>query len=146
MAMPADSREYRDQLTRLILELQAHQATLLELRRGYGVFVFTGGEVPTGQCGFGAIDSYLKCPFASEQVSTGDVGRYGQLVSTVLSLGQRPLPPRPRTLRCRHQIAEVFTRESSEARSLGTTLESAFRCLLEELGPLLPVQATGGVS
>jgi hypothetical protein len=126
----------------MIRELRANQATLVALRSGYGVFAFTGGELPTGQCGLEAIVSYLKCPFATDRVSTGEVDRYGHLVVAVMRLGQETLPPRPRTLRCRHQIAEAFIRVSSEARSLGAALESTFSGLLRELGPLLHGQAT----
>lgn len=146
MTMPVDLRDCRDQITAILKELEADQAAFLELRRGYGVFAFTGGEVPTRHRGLGAIAAYLNNPFAAERVFTGDVDRYGHLVSTVMGLGQGSLPPRPRTLRCRHQIAETFARTASEASRLGTALTSVFRCLLEELGPLLPVQATGRVS
>jgi hypothetical protein len=131
MAIPAEVWEYRGQLTGMILELQANQATLDELVNWYGVFVFTGGDVPKGRWCLVAIISYLERPFATDHVSTGEVERYRHLVEAIMELGQA-VAAGPRTLRCRHDIAHTFSRASSEIRTLGSTLESALTKVLKE--------------
>jgi hypothetical protein len=131
MAIPAAVWEYRGQLRRMILELQANRATLDELVNWYGVFAFTGGDVPKGRWCLVAMISYLERPFATDCISTGEVERYGHLVEAIVELGQR-IPAGPRTLRCRHEMADMFGQASSEIRTLGTALESALANVLKE--------------
>ena len=135
MALPAELRKYRELLTAMILELQTNQTTLNELLNWYGVFLFTGGDVPRRQCDLVATTSYLEHSFATDRISTAEVDRYRHSVQTLMELGQAIVAPRPRTLRCRHDIADAFSRVSSEIRALGTTLASALTKLLRELEP-----------
>ena len=131
MAIPAEVREYRGQLTGMILELQANQATLDEQANRYGVFAFTGGDVPKGRWCLVAMISYLERPFATDRISTGEVKRYRHLVEAIVELGQG-MAAGPRTLRCRHDIADTFSRASSAIQTLGSTLESALKKVLKE--------------
>jgi hypothetical protein len=132
MALPAELRKHPGLLTAMIRELQTNEATLDELANSYGVFVFTGGDVPRGRCGLGATTSYLEHPFATDRIATADVDRYRQSVQTLMELGQ-DIARRPKTLRCRHDMGVVFGRVSSEIRALGTALESALTKLLGKL-------------
>ena len=132
MTLPTELREDRELLTAMILELQTNQATLNELRNWYGVFLFTGGDVPQRQCDLVAMTSYLERPFATDRISTGEVKHYGHLVETLMELGQGIAEPRPKTLRCRHDMADAFSRASSEIQTLGGTLESALTQLSKE--------------
>lgn len=131
MALPVELRNCRKQLTGLILELQTNQATLKELLDWYGVFAFTGGDVPRGRYSLVGITSYLERPCATNRISTGEVERYGHLVEAVTELGQG-VAAGPRTLRCRHDMADAFGRVASEIRTLGSTLESALTKVLKE--------------
>lgn len=131
MAIPAEMWEYRGQLTGMILELRANQATLDELVNWYGVFVFTGGDVPKGRWCLVAMISYLERPFATDRISTGEVERYKHLVEAIMKLGQG-IAAGPRTLRCRHDIADTFSRASSAVQALGSTLQSALTKVLKE--------------
>jgi hypothetical protein len=131
MAILAEVRGHRGQLIGMILELQANQATLDELVHWHGVFAFTGGDIPKGRWCLVAVTSYLERPFATDCISTGEVERYGHLAEAIMELGQG-IETGPRTLRCRHRIADTFRQASSEIRTLGTTLESAFIRLLKE--------------
>ena len=78
-----------------------------------------------------AMISYLERPFATDGISTGEVERYGHLVEAIMELGQG-IAAGPRTLRCRHEIADMFGQASSEIRTLGSTLESALTKVLKE--------------
>ena len=131
MALPDELRTYRKELTAMILELQANQAALKGLLDWYGVFAFTGGDVPRGRYSLVGITSYLERPFATSRISTAEVERYGHLVEAVVELGQGPAAG-PRTLRCRHDLADAFGRVASEIQTLGSTLESALTKALKE--------------
>ncbi len=135
--VPADVRNYREQLTGMMLELQANQAILKELLNWCGVFVFTGGDVPRGRCGLVAINSYLERPFAADRISTRELERYRHSVGAIMELGHG-LAAGPRTLRCRKDIGDAFSRASSEIQTLETALGSAMTKLLKELGPSSP--------
>jgi hypothetical protein len=54
---------------------------------------------------------------------------------TIMELGQGIVAPSPRTLRCKHDIADAFSRVSSEIRPLGNMLESALTKLLRKVEP-----------
>lgn len=131
MALPTELRKYRKQLTGMILELQTNQATLKELLDWFGVFAFTGGDVPRGRYSLVGITSYLHRPFATNRVSTGEVERYGHLVGAIVELGQA-VAAGPRTLPRRHDMADAFGRVASEIQTLGSTLESALAKVLKE--------------
>ena len=133
MAIPTKLRKYREPLTAMILELQTNKAALDELANWYGVFVFTGGDVPRGRCGLVATTSYLEHPFATDRISAAEVDRYQHSVQTLMELGQGIQASRPKTLRCRHDMGVAFSRVSSEIRALGTALESALTKLLRKL-------------
>jgi hypothetical protein len=116
----------REQLLAMILELQTNRLILDGLANCYGVFLFTGGVVPREPWGLFAMTSYLQRPFAVDRVSTAAVGRYRQVAEEIMKLGQAITEgARPRSRRCRHDIAERFGRESAELLALGSTLESA---------------------
>jgi hypothetical protein len=113
-----------EQVTGLIQELQTNQAALKKLANWYGTFVFTGGDVPSGQCDLVAINSYLERPSAADRIPTRAVERYQRLVGEIMELGLG-FAPGPRTLRCRKGIGDAFRRVSSQIQSLGSALKSA---------------------
>ena len=133
MMMPADVRNRRKALSAMILELQNNRITLTGLLSRYGVFLFTGGDVPRGRWDLAAISTYLERPFAGDRISTAEAERYRHLAGAIEDLGQASAAG-ARTLRCRHDIGDMFGRESSEIRALGSTLESAMTKLVTELG------------
>ena len=133
MTTPDELRKDRELLTAMKLEVQTNQVALDELVNWYGVFVFTGGDVPRGRCSLVATTSYLERPFATDRISTAEVDRYRRSVQTLMELGQGIAAPRPKTLRCRHDMGVAFGRVSSEIRALGTALESALTKLLRKL-------------
>ena len=72
----AGAGEHRVALAEMLQELQANQAGLKRLQDPYGVFVFTGGALPSGPFELLAVNSYLARPFATDRISTGEVQRY----------------------------------------------------------------------
>jgi len=145
MASPAELRTRRALLTAMILELQTNQAVLDNLANWYGVFLFTGGDVPRGHCDVAALASYLERPFATNRISTEEVKHYGCLIETLMAIEEKTAAPRPGSRRCRHDIADLFSRVSSEIRALGSTLESALTQLSKEQEQSLPVQINRSV-
>ena len=138
MTAPTKSNETREQLVAMVRGLQANRIILDELLNCYGVFRFTGGVVPSEPWDLVAITSYLQCPFAADGISTAAIERYRHLAETIVDLGQAiAVGERPRSLRCRHDIAHKFGRGSSEIRELGSKLESAMTKLVEEMEPSL---------
>ena len=136
MTTPAELRKDRQQLLAMILELQTNRIILDGLLACYGTFRFTGGVVPREPWGLIAMTSYLECPFAASRLSTAGAVRYRQLAEAIMDLGQAiTAGARPRTLRCRYDIADTFGRDSAEIRALGSTLESAMTKLVAELKP-----------
>lgn len=129
--------KHREQLTGMMLELQANQAALKRLRGWYGVFVFTGGDVPSGRYGLLAMASYVERPFAADRISVGEVERYRHLVEATMQ-PRRDVTAGPRTLRYRKGLGDVFDRASSEIRTLEIAMESVLAKLLKELEPPLP--------
>jgi hypothetical protein len=121
---PGESPARRKQSAGMRLELQANQAVLDGLLNWYSVFAFTGGNVPSGRCELAAINSYLELPSATDCISTEEVKRYRYLIESIM-IRREGIPTRPRTLRCRKQIADAFGREASEIQSLGSRLKSA---------------------
>lgn len=141
MTLPAELRKDRCLLTAMILELHTNLAALDELANRYGLFVFTGGDLPRGRCGLVATTVYLERPFATDRISTAEVERYRHSVQTLMELGPAIVAPRPRTLRCRHDITDTFRRLASEIRTVGSTLESTLTQLSEEQKQSSPVCA-----
>jgi len=134
MTVPTKSHKTREQLVAMVWGLQANRIVLDRLLKCYGVFRFTGGVVPDEPWDLVAITSYLQCPFAAERISTAAIERYRHLAETIVDLGQAiTAGERPRSLRCRHDIAHKFGRGSSEIRELGSKLESAITKLVEEM-------------
>lgn len=127
--MRAKLEKRREQLTEMRLELLANQATFQRLRDWYGVFVFTGGDLPSGRCDLAAMAAYSKQPFAADRISSGEIVRYRRLVES--ALGPRPdISTGPKTLRSRMDIGDAFDRASEEIQSVATSLELALAKLL----------------
>jgi hypothetical protein len=144
-AAAAVTGKHREQLLAMVLDVQTNRIILDELVNCYGVFLFTGGVVPKEHWGLLAMTSYLHAPFAADRISTAKAERYQQLAATIMDQGQAiTAQAGPRTLRCRHDIADVFGRESSEIRALGSTLESAMTKLADELKPSPPLAEMEG--
>lgn len=134
MMTTAELREHREQLLTMISELRTNRIILDELANCYNVFLFTGGVVPRERWGLLAVTSYLQHPFAAGCISDAEAERYRHLAEAIMDLGEAiTAGARPRTLRCRHDIADAFGRESSEIRALANTLELAARNTLDGL-------------
>lgn len=114
----------------MLVELQANRSTLKGLTSWYGLFVFTGGEVPTAQWNLAAMTSHLERPSATDCLLSSEIQRYRDLIQTLGGLGQPGV--RPRTLRCRHDMGDKFRQAASEIRVLTDTLESSLTKALEE--------------
>lgn len=123
----------REELAAMLLELQTNRGILKGLTSWYGLFVFTGGDVPTAQWNLAAMTSHLEHPLATDCLLTSEIQRYRQLVQALGGLGQSGM--RPRTLRCRHEMGHKFRQAASEIRVLTDTLESSVMKALEELLP-----------
>lgn len=137
MTITTESRNRREQLLAMIWDLQTNRVILDKLVKCYGVFLFTGGDVPRDRWNLVAITSYLQCPYAAACISTADAERYQQLAMAIMDLGDAITSgARPRTLRCRYAIAEDFGRDSSEIQALGSSLESTMTKLVDDLKPL----------
>jgi hypothetical protein len=132
LAMPADPGKHQEQLTGMMLDLHANQAALKSLGDWYGVFVFTGGNVPSGRSNLVAISSYLKRPFAIDRISVEEVERYRHLVETILQ-PEVAVAPRPRTLRCRKDLGDGVDRALAEIQTLEITLGAVLAELVKEL-------------
>ena len=117
----------------MVLELQSNRAILDGLADWYGVFVFTGGHVPTAEWNLVAMTSYLEHPLAADCLSTSEIERYRQLAQAISELGQAGAGPR--TLRCRHDLGDTFGQAASEIRVLTNTLESSVTTAMEKLWP-----------
>ena len=127
----ADFRKNREYLKGMLLELRANHVVLNHVRDWYGVFAFTGGDVPTGRCDFRAVTSYMELPLATKRISMA-IDRYRHLVEAAME----PMPgisTGPKTLRCRKDIADAFGRAYSEIQSLETALVSDLAKLMKEL-------------
>lgn len=122
--VPRDSSANRQLLAEMMEELQTNQAVLKGMLKWYGVFAFTGGAVPSGQCEVAAVKSYLERPFATDSISTGEVDSYRHLIESIM-MPTAALPESPRTLRCRKQITATFEKTASQINILGRRFESA---------------------
>jgi hypothetical protein len=123
LRVAAASQNHRTELAAMILELETNRAILDGLASWYGVFVFTGGAVPTAQWDIAAITSYLEHPFAADSISTADIDRYRIVAEAISESGHAGVGPR--TLRCRRDLGDRFGRAASEIRGLTNTLEAA---------------------
>jgi hypothetical protein len=121
-ALAAQSRNRSDGLLAMIREWQAHRVVLDGLVDDYGVFLFTGGEVPQRPWELAATTSYLAHPIAADRLATGDVRRYRTLAETVAALGTGAAAVAPRTLRCRQGLCDTFHSAAAELRELGRAL------------------------
>jgi hypothetical protein len=119
----AESRNRREELAAMLMELQANRTVLDGLVDWYGLFVFTGGVVPTAQWNLLAMNSYLEHPLAADRISTAEIQRYRDAAGAISELGQAE--PGPRTLRCRHDLGDRFGQAASEIRVLTGTLQAA---------------------
>jgi hypothetical protein len=135
--MAAAPQAHREELAAMLAELQANRTVLDGLAKWYGVFVFTGGHVPTVEWNLVAMTSYLEHPLAADCLSTSGMQRYWHLAQVISKLGQAGAGPR--TLRCRHDLGGEFSRASSEIRVLADTLESAVAKAMEGLRPSSPL-------
>ena len=80
-----------------------------------------------------AINSYLEHPFATNRISTAGAEHYRQLAEEIMELGRTAATPRPKTGRCRQDIAGTFGRLSSEIATFGSAVCDAEAGLLNEL-------------
>jgi hypothetical protein len=113
------------ELAAMIRELEANRVILDELSDCYGMFLFTGGDVPKRPWGLVAIMSYLHRPFVADRIRTVEVQRYWDLAQAIMALGESVAVGRPRTLRARKSIADAFGSACSEVQILGNALEAA---------------------
>lgn len=124
-------RNDREVLAAMLLELQTNQGILDGLTRWYGLFVFTGGEVPTAQWNLAAMTSHLEHPLATDRLVASEIQHYWRLIQALGGLAQPGV--RPRTLRCRYEMGHRFRAMASEIRLLTKTLKSSVMKALEEL-------------
>lgn len=130
---PGQSPQERAQLAAMIRELQINRVLTEGLLHCYRVFRFTGGRIPSGPWNLTALISYLKFPFACDRISSAAIERYRRLAETIMGSGQAiEADGRPRSLRCRHDIAARFDRDYSEVQALGSTLEAAMATAVED--------------
>jgi hypothetical protein len=120
----AASRNHREELAAMTLEFETNRTVLDGLTDRYGVFVFTGGAVPTARWDLAAMTTYLEHPCAADRISTGEIDRYRNAAGAIDELGGAAAGAGPRTLRCRHDIGDRFGRAASEIRVLTGTLEA----------------------
>lgn len=119
-----------EELAAMLLELQTNRGLLDGLTRWYGLFVFTGGDVPTAPWNLAATTSHLEHPLAADYLLTAELQRYRHLIQTVGELGQSGV--RPRTLRCRYEMGHNFRQAASEMWILTDALESSVMKALQE--------------
>lgn len=124
-------RNDREELAAMLLELQTNQGILDRLTRWYGLFVFTGGDVPTAQWNLAALTSHLEHPPATDCLVASEIQHYRRLIQALGGLAQPGVGPR--TLRCRYEMGHRFRAVASEIRLLTETLESSVMIALEEL-------------
>jgi len=93
-------RNDREELAAMLLELQTNQGILDRLTRWYGLFVFTGGDVPTAQWNLAALTSHLEHPPATDCLVASEIQHYRRLIQALGGLAQPGVGPR--TLRCRY--------------------------------------------
>lgn len=129
--LAATSRNRREELAMMVVELQANRLVLDGLSKWYGLFVFTGGHVPTAQWNVFAMTSYLGHPVAADCLSASDIQRYRHLAQAISELGQTATGPT--TLRYRYDLGDKFRQAASEIRVLTDTLESSVTKAVEEL-------------
>jgi hypothetical protein len=131
MTIPTDMQDRREALLAMRRELQCNRILLKGMRSRYGVFLFTGGDIPRAPCELAAITSYLDQPFAAEHIPIAEVDRYRSLAETLIQQGQTP-SPRPRPLPCRRELTDAFNRLSSEMEVLESALERDIGRVLQE--------------
>jgi hypothetical protein len=142
MTTTTESGGCQEELAAMIQELQANRLILSGLLDRFSTFRFMGGTVAAEPWNLRAMSSYVRNPVAADRFATSDVQRYRQLADTIMDLEQAiAAGTRPRTLRCRHDLADRFDRASCEIHTLADTLESATRAALGQ--PVMaPVTAT----
>lgn len=124
-------RNRHEELAAMVLELQTNQVVLDGLTRWYGVFVFTGGQVPKAPWNLVAMTYYLKHPLVADCLSISEIHRYRHLAQAISELGQAVTGPT--TLRYRHDLGDKFVQAASEMRGLANTLEFSLTKAVEEL-------------
>ena len=120
-----------EELDAMLLELRTNRRLLDGMTRWYGLFVFTGGDVPTAQWNLAAMTSHLEHPLATDYLLTAGLQRYRHLIQTLGEFGQSGI--RPRTLRCRYEMGHNFRQAASEIQTLTDALESSVMQALEKL-------------
>jgi hypothetical protein len=137
MTTTAEPSTHREQLSAMILELQANRVVLDRLSKQFAMFRFTGGTIPAQGCSTSGMASYLARSWVAESIATEDVERYRALIGTLAELQLNvSTAAGPRTLRVRFAITEVFSRALSEILPLGNHLETAVKRALEAAEPL----------
>jgi hypothetical protein len=125
------SRNHREELAAMLQELQANRGILDGLARWYGLFVFTGGDVPTAQWNLAAITAYLEHPSTTNCLPTSELQHYQQRIQTIRELGTPGTGLT--TLRYRHDLGEKFNQAASKVRVLADALESSVTKAMEDL-------------
>jgi hypothetical protein len=122
----------REQLSAMILDLQANRVVLDGLSIRCTMFRFTGGTIPAQAWSISRMASYLTRSPSAGCIVTEDVERYLALIGTLveLQLGVATAA-KPRTLRVRFAITDAFGRALSEILPLGSRLETAVKRSLE---------------
>jgi len=131
---------HREELAAMALELQSNRAVLDGLTNGYGVFVFTGGCVPTAHWNLVAMTSYLEHPSATDSLLNSGIEHYRDLTQAIGNLGQTGAGPR--TLKCRHDMGDRFDQAAAEIRLATDSLASSMTSALERLQPPAPAPST----
>lgn len=136
MATRDETVAYRGHLSAMVLAVQSNRGAVERLAARYGMFRFTGGDIPTDVWHLEAVRSFLTSPFVTHFVTTGAVQRYQDCIKTIIALSATtPQSVRPKTLRSRHELATTFRRASADVLASGKTLESALTSLIANIPP-----------
>ena len=128
--------DQREELAAMVLELRSNRAVLDGLTNWYGVFVFTGGRVPTVHWNLTAMTSYLEHPPVADGLWASEIEHYRRLAQAIGNLGEEGTGPR--TLRCRHDLGDRFGQAAAEIRLVTDALTSSMTKALERLRPPSP--------
>jgi len=146
MALPAEWPSYREQLSAMILALQANRAVLDRLLIRCSMYRFSGGIIAAEPWRLTAMTSYLARPPGTECIAPADVERYLALIGTLVDLqGGVATAARPRTLRHRHEITDALGRACSEILSMESGLESAMTSAFEAPQPTPAIYETSAM-
>jgi hypothetical protein len=133
MAASAELLALPEQLSAMIVELQANRVVLDRLSIRSSMFCFTGGTIPAQAWCIRCMTSYLTLQSrAAGLVGAEDAKHYLALIETLneLQLGVAAAAL-PRTLRNRRDITDALDKMLREVLSLGSRLETDLRRSLD---------------